>query len=226
MAEGGESQASDPNAMPLRDFISEAMQILKSEPLVEEVLVKRVHPHRFAAENGREKYEAFFERYNGDLSEVVAAHGRRFRLDQRDINQMLAQTPHLKLNSCAVLCRRGDHCCRRHQVLPRAVQASPRWSSWGRSKILALAVSQSSNWAVPSATRWRRSSRISLCHSGDSIASGDRDSVFRHNSRYSLGRTVASLQIKADGSLSRRRGHSLRTWRGRVPVQGSLSKKR
>src|SRR2546425_12192991 len=45
MTEGGESQTSDPNAMPLRDFISEAMQILKSEPLVEEVLVKRVHPH-------------------------------------------------------------------------------------------------------------------------------------------------------------------------------------
>jgi len=46
--------------MPLKDFSSEVMQILKSDPPVEEVLVMRVHPHRFAAEKGRVAYEAFF----------------------------------------------------------------------------------------------------------------------------------------------------------------------
>ncbi len=61
---GGRSQATDPNAMPLRDFISEVMEILKSDPHVEEVLVKRVLPHRYAAEHGRENYDAFFEKYH------------------------------------------------------------------------------------------------------------------------------------------------------------------
>ena len=61
---GVRSQATDPDAMPLRDFISEVMQILKSDPHVEEVLVKRVLPHRYAAEHGRENYDAFFEKYH------------------------------------------------------------------------------------------------------------------------------------------------------------------
>jgi len=61
---GGKSQANDPNAMPLKDFISEALQILSSDPHVEEVLVKRVLPHRYAAERGREHYAAFFEKYH------------------------------------------------------------------------------------------------------------------------------------------------------------------
>ena len=50
--------------MPLRDFISEVMQILKSDPHVEEVLVKRVLPHRYAAERGRENYDVFFKTYH------------------------------------------------------------------------------------------------------------------------------------------------------------------
>ncbi len=61
---GGRSQATDPHAMPLKDFISEALQILCSDPHVEEVLVKRVLPHRYAAERGREHYAAFFEKYH------------------------------------------------------------------------------------------------------------------------------------------------------------------
>jgi uncharacterized oxidoreductase len=61
---GGRFQATDPNAMPLRDFIAEVLQILKSDPHVEEVLVKRVLPHRYAAEHGRENYDAFFEKYH------------------------------------------------------------------------------------------------------------------------------------------------------------------
>ena len=65
---GGRSQATDPNAMPLRDFISEVMQILNSDPHVDEVLVKRVLPHRYAAEHGRENYDAFFEKYHSRVA--------------------------------------------------------------------------------------------------------------------------------------------------------------
>lgn len=48
----GERQATDPNAMPLADFISEVMGILTSQPDVKEVIVERCKPLRFAAENG------------------------------------------------------------------------------------------------------------------------------------------------------------------------------
>jgi uncharacterized oxidoreductase len=61
---GGPAQATDPNAMPLQEFVDEALAILKSAPAVDEVLVKRVHPHRFAAERGRAAYQAFFQQYN------------------------------------------------------------------------------------------------------------------------------------------------------------------
>jgi uncharacterized oxidoreductase len=64
---GGTFQATDPNAMPLNDFISEVMQILEDNSQVEEVLVKRTLAHRFAAEAGPEKYDAFFKQYNESL---------------------------------------------------------------------------------------------------------------------------------------------------------------
>ena len=48
----GEHQASDPNAMPLQDFISEAMDILGQGPADGEVIVGRCKPLRFASENG------------------------------------------------------------------------------------------------------------------------------------------------------------------------------
>ncbi|MBW6421128.1 SDR family oxidoreductase [Rhizobium sp. XQZ8] len=48
----GAHQASDPNAMPLADFISEVMQILTDQPDVTEVVVERCKPLRYAAENG------------------------------------------------------------------------------------------------------------------------------------------------------------------------------
>lgn len=44
--------ASDPRAMPLKDFITEAMEILKSQPGIEEICVERVKPLRFAAKSG------------------------------------------------------------------------------------------------------------------------------------------------------------------------------
>jgi hypothetical protein len=50
--------------MPLADFVAEVFDILDRNPRVEEILVKRVHGHRFAAESGRESYDAFFQQYN------------------------------------------------------------------------------------------------------------------------------------------------------------------
>jgi uncharacterized oxidoreductase len=60
----GEQQASDPTAMPLAEFIDEVMSILETQPNAREVLVKRVHPLRFAAEQGYEKYMAQFHAFN------------------------------------------------------------------------------------------------------------------------------------------------------------------
>ena len=60
----GDRQAEDPNAMPLDEFVHEVMSILQDQPDVKEVCVKRVHPLRFAAEEGQEKYEEFFSAFN------------------------------------------------------------------------------------------------------------------------------------------------------------------
>lgn len=58
----GPRQATDPNAMPLDDFVTEAMDILESDPDVTQVLVERVEPLRFA--EARNEYDEFFKRYN------------------------------------------------------------------------------------------------------------------------------------------------------------------
>lgn len=60
----GEQQANDPNAMPLTEFIDEVMTILETQPNAREVLVKRVYPLRFAAEQGYEKYMEQFHTFN------------------------------------------------------------------------------------------------------------------------------------------------------------------
>ncbi|MGG1945764.1 SDR family oxidoreductase [Trinickia sp. NRRL B-1857] len=60
----GEQQASDPQAMPLAEFIDEVMHILETQPEAREALVGRVHPLRFAAEQGYEKYTAQFHAFN------------------------------------------------------------------------------------------------------------------------------------------------------------------
>ena len=60
----GDQQAEDPRAMPLKEFIDEVMSILKSQPDVKEVCVKKVYPLRFAAEQGQENYENFFNQFN------------------------------------------------------------------------------------------------------------------------------------------------------------------
>ena len=58
----GVRQASDPMAMPLKDYIAETMAILEANPDVTEVLVERVKPQRFAEARG--EYDAFFNAYN------------------------------------------------------------------------------------------------------------------------------------------------------------------
>ena len=59
----GEHQATDPNAMPLQDYITEVMQLLSDHPDAAEVIVQRCAPLRFAAENG--KLDAMFQAING-----------------------------------------------------------------------------------------------------------------------------------------------------------------
>jgi uncharacterized oxidoreductase len=58
----GTRQASDPHAMPLKDFIAESMQILTQSPDAPEILVERVKPLRFAQRSG--DYDAVFQKFN------------------------------------------------------------------------------------------------------------------------------------------------------------------
>ncbi len=60
----GEHQAEDPNAMPLDEFITEVIDILKTQPAATEICVKKVYPLRFAVEGGQEKYEQVFQGVN------------------------------------------------------------------------------------------------------------------------------------------------------------------
>lgn len=64
----GERQASDPQAMPLDDFIAEVMEILKSNPGVSEIVVKRCQMLRNAP-----KSENYDERFVG-LNKAFASH--------------------------------------------------------------------------------------------------------------------------------------------------------
>ncbi len=60
----GPGQAADPRAMPLKDYVDEVINIIKTQPNATEILVERVKPLRFAASNGQEKYDAFFKQFN------------------------------------------------------------------------------------------------------------------------------------------------------------------
>jgi len=57
----GARQATDPQAMPLKEFINESMQIFTRSPDAPEILVERVKPLRFAQ---RGDYDAFFKQFN------------------------------------------------------------------------------------------------------------------------------------------------------------------
>ena len=58
--------AEDPRAMPLKEYIAETMELLKSQPTPHEICVQRVHPLRFAEREGR-----FDATFNG-LNETMA----------------------------------------------------------------------------------------------------------------------------------------------------------
>ena len=58
----GPRQASDPNAMPLEDFIAESMHILRTSPEATEICVERVKPLRFAEING--SHDKLFKSFN------------------------------------------------------------------------------------------------------------------------------------------------------------------
>jgi uncharacterized oxidoreductase len=68
----GSWQANDPNAMPLKDFISETMNILENSPNATEICVERVKPLRFAEASGQ--YDAFFKNFNDGMAAAAAAH--------------------------------------------------------------------------------------------------------------------------------------------------------
>ena len=68
----GPRMASDPNAMPLKDFISETMSILENSPNTTEICVERVKPLRSAEASGQ--YDTFFKNFNDGMAAVVAGH--------------------------------------------------------------------------------------------------------------------------------------------------------
>jgi uncharacterized oxidoreductase len=68
----GPRMASDPNAMPLKDFISETISILENSPNPTEICVERVKPLRFAEASGQ--YDAFFKNFNDGMAAAAAAH--------------------------------------------------------------------------------------------------------------------------------------------------------
>jgi uncharacterized oxidoreductase len=68
----GPRMASDPNAMPLKDFISETMSILENSPNATEICVERVKALRSAEASGQ--YDAFFKNFNDGMAAAVAGH--------------------------------------------------------------------------------------------------------------------------------------------------------
>ena len=68
----GARQASDPKAMPLKDFISETMNILENSPNATEICVERVKPLRFAEKSGQ--YDTFFKNFNDGMAAAAAGH--------------------------------------------------------------------------------------------------------------------------------------------------------
>jgi uncharacterized oxidoreductase len=57
---------SDPRAMPLKEFIAETIEILKTQPEAKEICVERVKALRFAAENGN--FDGFFTSFNDSFA--------------------------------------------------------------------------------------------------------------------------------------------------------------
>ncbi len=51
----------NPKAMPLSDYISETMAVLRNSPEVTEIVSERAKPMRYAEKGD---YDAFFSKYN------------------------------------------------------------------------------------------------------------------------------------------------------------------
>ena len=66
----GTRQASDPHAMPLKDFIAEVMHILTTTPDATEILVERVKPLRQAEASG--SYDGFYKTFNDAMAAARA----------------------------------------------------------------------------------------------------------------------------------------------------------
>jgi uncharacterized oxidoreductase len=62
------SGASDPRAMPLKEFIAEVMEILKQQPTPPEICVENVKRLRFAAESG--KFDPIFNGLNAAMTDI------------------------------------------------------------------------------------------------------------------------------------------------------------
>jgi uncharacterized oxidoreductase len=60
--------AENPRAMPLPQFISEVMEILKTQPTPPEICVENAKPLRFAAESG--KFDVIFNRMNPPQGDI------------------------------------------------------------------------------------------------------------------------------------------------------------
>jgi len=63
------SGASDPRAMPLKDYIAEVMSIIKTQPDATEICVERVKALRFAAAAGH--HDAVFNGLNDAMKDMV-----------------------------------------------------------------------------------------------------------------------------------------------------------
>lgn len=68
----GAHQESDPNAMPLDEFVREVMGILQNEPDAREVLVERVNFLRTAESKGLDAYYELFDNFNDQMSSARA----------------------------------------------------------------------------------------------------------------------------------------------------------
>lgn len=64
----GKAQATDPRAMPLEEYITEVLELFRTQPDATEICVQRVYPLRYAAAQGQPKYEEIFQGLNGSFA--------------------------------------------------------------------------------------------------------------------------------------------------------------